>query len=216
MNNNYKLTLAISTAVFYLFFASLASANQSLLVNKKAINLSSGNLNWSETVSANPYNILSFAITLQAIGNQDIHNVVVRDILPANLIYKGNLMVNASLNYSGTPASGINIGTMPAGGVAVVAYQAQVAGPENFNYGITTLSNTITVSSDETNNQIDNAAVIVNKSLIYGATDINTGFSDNFFTDSFFLPLALIIIGLWLYFSGRAYKFADWLRSQRI
>lgn len=185
-----------------------------LLVNKKTINLSSGNLYWSETINANPYDILSFAITLQATGGRDIHNIVVRDILPANLIYKGNLTVNASLNYFGNPFSGINIGTIPANGVAVVAYQAQVAGPENFSYGVTTLSNTATVSSDETNNQIDNATVIVNKSLVYGATYINTGFNDNFFTDSFLLPLSFIMIGLWFYFSGRAYKLADWLKSK--
>ncbi|MGD0576850.1 MAG: hypothetical protein ABSA74_02125, partial [Candidatus Staskawiczbacteria bacterium] len=58
-----------------------------LSATKQVINLSSGNLSWQASVNGEPGDILSFAITLQA-ENQDIHNVFVRDTLPANLIYK--------------------------------------------------------------------------------------------------------------------------------
>lgn len=184
----------------------------SLTINKKVINLSSGNLNWSEYVNASPYDTLSFAITLQANGNQDVHNVYIRDILPANLIYKGNLTVNSNLSYAGNPASGINIGTIPAGNIAIVAYQAQVAGSQSFNYGNTTLTNIATITSNETNSQTDSATIFVNRSGIQGATNINTGLTNDLFADSFFLPLMLILLTAWLYFSGRVYKFADWLK----
>ena len=184
----------------------------SLTINKKVINLSSGNLNWSEYINAKPYDVLSFSITIQANGNQDIRNVYLRDMLPTNLIYKGNLTVNANLNYSGNPVSGINIGTISPGNVVVIAYQVQVAGNQNFNYGDTTLTNTVTITSNDTSSQTDSATVFVNNSSIAGATDVSTGSTNNFLTDSFFLPLMIIILSAWLYFSGKAYKFADWLK----
>jgi len=57
------------------------SGNASLSATKQVIDLSSGNLNWYSSVNASPSDILSFSITLQAIGQQ-INNVMVRDILP--------------------------------------------------------------------------------------------------------------------------------------
>ena len=186
--------------------------NGTLTVTKKVINLSSGNLNWQNSVLASPNNILSFAVTLQA-SNQNVNNVIVRDILPANLIYKGNLTVNTSTSYSGDITSGINIGTISAGQIVVVAYQAQVANSTNFAYGTTTLTNNATISS-QNGTQTSTATVIVNRSQVYGASSVSTGLTNNFLTDSFFLPLLLIILGLWLYFSGLVYGFADWLKKK--
>ncbi len=189
--------------------------NGSLSITKQVINLSSGNLAWQSSVNAKPGDVLSFAITLQATGGQEIDNVFVRDNLPADLIYKGNMTVNASQNYSGNPASGINIGTIPAGGIEVIAYQAQVAPAANFIYGTTTLSNNATITSTEAGTQTASASVFVNNSLVYGAaTSVSTGLTNNPITDSFFLPMILIIFGSWFYFSGNVYKFSDWLGSR--
>lgn len=189
--------------------------NGILTTNKQVINLSTGNLNWQTSVNAKPGDILSFAITMQA-GNQDIHNVVVHDNLPANLIYKGNLTVNATTNYSGNPSAGINIGTIPANGVEIVSYQVQVAQSTNFIYGSTTLSNSATITSTESGTQTARSTVIVNTTTAaapmtyYGPTYISTGLTNNPVTDSFFLPILLIILGSWFYFSGNVYKFSDW------
>jgi len=196
------------------YTSSSGSSNSVLLVSKKVINLTSGNLNWSTSVSAAPYNVLSFAITLQATGNQDVHNVYVRDVLPTNLVYKGNMMVNAALNYGGDPMSGINIGTIPAGGITVIAYQVQVAGSNSLPLGSSVLTNSATISSNESGSQTVSSSVFVNNSAIYGATDIATGLTNNFMTESFFLPMFFIVLGSWFYFSGRAYKFADWLGAR--
>ena len=188
-----------------------------LSVTKQVINLSSGNLNWSLSASANPGDILSFAVTLQAIG-QNVDNIIVRDILPANLIYRGNLSVNTNSNYGGDITSGVNIGTIYAGQPVIVSYQVQVAPSANFGYGTTTLTNNATITSSESGPQTASATVLVTKSLVYGAStdsgpsSVSTGLTNNFLTDSFFLPLLLIIAGLWLYFSGAVDKFADWLQ----
>ncbi|MCX6720001.1 MAG: hypothetical protein NTV36_02730 [Candidatus Staskawiczbacteria bacterium] len=189
--------------------------NGSLIVTKKVINLTSGNLNWQPSVNANPGDILSFAITLQA-SNHDIHNVFVQDTLSPSLIFRGNLTINAGLNTSVNPATGINLGTIPAGGIQVIAYQAQVT-PANANYGSTVLTNNVTVTSSETGSQTASSSVIMNYSYVppvYGPTIIATGLTNDPIKDSFFLPILLIMLGSWLYFSGRIYLFADWLDAK--
>lgn len=198
------------------YTSNSGSGNNMLLVSKKVINLTSGNLNWQPSVNANPSDVLSFAITLQATGNQDVHNVVVRDILPANLLYKGNMTVNANLNYGGDPITGINVGTITAGGIVVVAYQAQVAGYSVLPYGSSVLTNTATITSNETGSQTVSSSVLINNSLVYAATTISTGMTNRFLTESFFLPMLLIVLGSWIYFSGKAYRFADWLKARGI
>ncbi len=183
-----------------------------LSISKKVINLTSGNLNWQPSANANPGDILSFAVTMQA-GSYDVHNVVVTDLLPANLIYNGNLTVNASLNY-GNPANGITIGTVPANGVAIVSFQAKVAPASSFSYGNTTIINTATVASNETGSQTVSSSVLLNSSSVAGATIIDTGITNNPVKDSFLFPIALIILMSWLYFTGRIYRFADWLGAR--
>ena len=186
-----------------------------LSVTKQVINLTSGNLNWQASVNGNPGDILSFAITIQSNANHDIHNVFVRDILPANLIYKGNLTVNAALNSSGNPQNGINIGTISSGGIQVITYQAQVASTANIPAGTSTASNSATITSTEGGTQTAAASVIINNPLVLGAaTTVSTGLTNNPVTDSFFLPVMLIILGSYLYFSGKIYVFADWLEEK--
>ncbi len=141
-----------------------------------------------------------------------MYNVVVRDILPANLIYRGNLTVNTNQNYSGDIRSGINIGTVYANQPVVVAYQAQVASAENFNFGSNLITNTATITSTNGLSQSSNSTVTVNRSLVYGASNVATGLTNNLLADSFFLPLLMLVLSAWLYFSGRVYKFADWLK----
>lgn len=182
-----------------------------LTVNKSAINFSSGGLNWSTSQNASPSDVLGFAIALQA-GNQDIHNVFVRDSMPSGLIYQNNFTITGSSNYTGNDiASGITINTIPANQIVIIGYQAQVASFSNFSYGVSTLNNNITATSNETGTITDSAIIYVNKSSAAGATDLPTGVTNKFFTDSFFLPLLLIFLGSWFYFTGRAYKFADWI-----
>jgi hypothetical protein len=212
VTNSYSLSNSDSMTVYVNYNNGNNYGNGSLSTTKQVINLTSRNLNWSGSVNANPSDILSFAITLQANG-QDVHNVIVRDILPANLIYKGNLTVNASLNYGGNPSTGINIGTIPANGVEIIAYQAQVAPASSFSYGTTNLNNSATITSTESGTQTAYATAVVNNSLVYGASTVSTGLTNNFLTDSFLLPLLLIVFAAWFYFSGEIYVFADKIKS---
>lgn len=186
-----------------------------LTVSKKVINLTSGNLGWSESINAKPSDILSFSITLQT--DTDLTNVVVKDILPSNFIYNNNLLINASRNYSENLLNGINIGSIKAGEVAIISYQAKVAIPAN-NFGTTTLNVGTIVDTDQTNEVTDSTVILVNNSQVSGVstvspTDLSTGQTNNLFVDSFFFPMLLITFGAWFYFSGRVYSFADWLNK---
>ena len=49
---------------------------------------------------------------------------------------------------------------------------------------------------------------------VLGASTVSTGLTNNFLADSFFLPLLLIIAGLWLYFSGTLYTVVDKIKAK--
>ncbi len=187
--------------------------SSSLSVTKRVINLTSGSSSWQSSVSARPSDMLSFAIILQANG-RDFHEVNVRDVLPSNLIYKGNMTVNGSLVFSGNSMPSVGIGTILSGQVAIVSYQAQIAPAVSFAYGITTINNGATVTSAQAGTQTALASVTVNKSLVSGASIIATGLTNNFLTESFFLPLLIIVLGLWFGFSGQAILWADKLKAR--
>jgi hypothetical protein len=224
--NNNNQTSYICTLTATNIFGLSASDNMTVFINynnigtltvtKKVINLTAGNLNWQSSVAANPGDVLAFAIILQA-GNQDIHNVIVRDTFPAYLSYADNMTVNANLNYGGTPMSGINIGTISANGIQIISYQAKVASSATLPYGISTLSNNATITSTEAGTQTAVATVLASNTYVAGAnynpTSLPTGLTNDPVKDSFFLPLFLIILGMWFYFSGKIYIFADWVKS---
>jgi hypothetical protein len=217
---HFRAVAQVSGSTVYgqdMTFSTSGSGNYygaaSLSVTKEVINLSSGVQNWQASVNGYPGDVLGFAIILRA-GPQDVHNVFVRDAIPANLIYSGNLTLNGGPSNIGNPSTGINIALIPANGVDVIGYQVQIASVSNFIYGTTTLSNSATVTSNEAGSQIASASVIVNNQQVLGATTVSTGLTNNPITDSFFLPMLLIILMAWLYFSGRVYKFSDWLKTK--
>jgi uncharacterized repeat protein (TIGR01451 family) len=200
----------------------------SLTVSKTVKNLSNGSGFASSTYAA-PGDMVMFMITLPATGGQDVQNVFVRDSFPSNLIYKNQLVVactsnngnnsncnNNNYNYSGDITSGINLGTVYAGQTVTITYQAQLAPAQNFSYGATTLNNSVSVTSSGTGyNPTSNASVIVTRSAVYGASTISTGLTNNFWVDSFFLPLLITLILLWIWKSGMLFGIEKWLFNQK-
>jgi len=199
-------------------------SNQNLLtITKTARNMTSGNTGFSTTIYANPSDTLMFLITIQATGNQDVQNVVVRDYLANNLIYKNQLIVSGATNYTGSYnygggdiTSGINLGTIPSGQTITITYQTQVAGSQNFAYGTTTLTNSVSVtSSNSTNNPTSNASVIVTRTAVYGASSISTGLTNNIWLDSFFLPLLAALVGIMMLRSGMFLGVEKWADNNK-
>jgi hypothetical protein len=166
-------------------------------------------------------------ITLQATGNQASQNVFVRDTLPANLIYNNQLVVacsggtnnynncGANYNYSGSIVSGIGLNTIYAGQTVTITYQAQLAPAANFAYGTTTLNNNVYVTSSNSSSPSASASVIVTRSTVLGASTVSTGLTNNFWVDSFFLPLMLALIGIWMWKSGMFFGIEKWMENRK-
>ncbi len=190
------------------------TTDSTLTINKTVRNLTTGS-GFASSVSANPLDMLMFMITLKTSGNQSAGNAYVKDYLPNNLIYKGQLVVSGA-NYTGDINSGINIGSFSSNQTVTITYQAQVASAQNFSYGTTTLNNSVSVTGSNSNyNPISNASVFVTRSGVYGASTISTGLTNNFWIDSFFLPLALVLLIVWMWRAGIFFGIEKWLDNKK-
>ena len=200
-----------------------------LTVAKTVKNLTTGS-GFSTSTYASPSDMLMFMITLRATGNQDVQNVFVRDTLPSDLIYNNQLIVactgnnsncnNNNYNYSGSITSGISLNTIYAGQTVTITYQAQVASAQNFSYGTTTVNNNVSVTSSTYGyTPTASATVFVTRSTVLGAvlgaSTVSTGLTNNFWVDSFFLPLLITLIGLWMWRSGMFYGIEKWLDNKK-
>lgn len=196
-----------------------SSLGSTLTVGKTVRNLTSGNTGWSSTVYASPLDVLMFMITVQNTGSQNINNVFVRDIFPSNLIYRNQLIVSGSNNYnnSGDIVSGINLGTISGGQTVTITYQAQLASAQNFSFGTSNLTNSVSVSSSDSGyNPTSNASIVVTRTAVLGATLISTGLTNNILTDSFILPLMIALLGLWMFKAGAFGGVEKWLSQKKL
>lgn len=200
---------------------SCGTTNGSLTVNKTVRNITNGNA-FSTSTYANPSDMLMFMITLRA-TNGDVQNIIVRDHLPYNLIYKNQLVVACTTNncgsnynnYSADISSGINIGTINAGQTVTITYQTQVASAEIFPYGTTTLNNSATATGSQGGTTpMSTALVYVTKNAVLGASSVSTGLTNNFLTDSFIFPLIMLLGGILMWKSGMLLGIEIWLAKK--
>ena len=204
------------------YIGTCGNTTSNLTVTKTVRNLTIGT-GFSSSTYASPSDALMFLITLQATGNQSAQNVFVRDILPANLIYNNQLVIacsggsNCTNNYnnSGSIAYGINLSTIYPGQTITISYQAQVAGVANFVYGVTTLNNSVSATSSNAGSVNATASVIVTRSGVLGASTISTGLTNNFWVDSFFLPLIITLIVIWMWRSGMFFGIEKWVGNKK-
>jgi uncharacterized repeat protein (TIGR01451 family) len=185
-----------------------------VIVNKTARNLTKGS-GFSTSVYASPSDVLMFMITLQNTGNQTITNAYIRDTFPNNLIYNNQLVVSGS-SYTGDIPYGITINTISPNQTVTITYQAKVAPIQNFGYGTTTLTNSVSVSgSNLTYNPTSSASISVTRSGVYGATIVSTGLTNNLWVDSFLLPALAVLLGVWLWKSGMFFGIEKWIENKR-
>jgi uncharacterized repeat protein (TIGR01451 family) len=201
--------------------------NGYLTMTKTVKNLTTSS-GFANSVYASPSDMLMFMITLQASGNQNVQNVVVRDNLPANLSFNSQLVVACSstgsysgncsggnYNYSGNISTGINLNTIYAGQTVTITYQVQLAQAQNFSYGTTTLTNSAYATSSNGTSPNASAQVMVTRTAVYGASSISTGLTNNFLVDSFFLPMLLAIMGILMWRSGAFFGVEKWMDDKK-
>jgi hypothetical protein len=198
--------------------------NTNLSVTKTVKNITTG-YGFTSSVNANPSDMLMFMITLRA-SNYDAQYVTVRDVLPSNLIYNNQLVVacaganlatcSTGYNGSGNITSGINIGTIYNGQTVTITYQAQVAPVTNFSYGSTTLTNTSNITASNASSiPSASASVVVSRSGVLGASTVSTGLTNNFWLDSFFLPLIIGLLIAWMWKAGLFFWAEKWFDSKK-
>jgi uncharacterized repeat protein (TIGR01451 family) len=190
--------------------------NQPLTVAKTVENLSTGVLNYTSSVAAKPGDILQFRIIVSNNNSntQYANNVTVRDVFPNNLTYNNSLTLDGTPN-AGNIISGLNVGSLSYGQSHTITYQAQVAQAGNFSIGaLTTLTNSVTATADNGMSGNASASVQVTRSGVLGATTVSTGLTNNFWADSFFLPLLMGLIGIWLWRNG-AFGLVRWFDSKK-
>jgi len=176
-------------------------------VNKLVRNLSDGT-SWLDSVSADPGETLSFSIQITA-GSSYVSNVIVKDTLPDKIKSYGNLKIDG-VSSGGDIFAGLNIGDLSSGQTKTITFDAGVLAANNFGYGETQLVNSV-LTYNAYYSVSDTAKVVVTKSAVAGAaTGVSTGITDNIFLDSFFLPLLITLILIWL-FKSRIILFEEWL-----
>ena len=188
------------------FTTTCLPASGTLTADKLVRNLSDGTA-WLNSVSADPTEIISFRIQVKA-EDSSLENVIVKDTLPEKVIYRGNLKID-NISSGGDITSGLNVGNLAAGQIKIITFDVQVAASNQFAFGQTKLINSA-LASTTTASDSDTAEIIVSKTAVAGvATGVSTGWANNLFLDTFFLPLVIALISIWL-LKSHIFKFEEW------
>ena len=134
-----------------------APESPGLNVDKTVRNITD-NTGFQTSVSAGPLDEIEFKITIQSIGTTTAQNITVKDALPAGLNYEGDLKINGSA-WGGSIISGLNIGNLSPGVSKTITFKAQINSETDFDYGTTTLVNTVSVGADTLSKVYDSAVV---------------------------------------------------------
>jgi hypothetical protein len=210
-NKDFKITCynssGFSIAEIEIVVTSIPT---SLQVNKLVQNVSQGSA-YLDVVSANPGERVSFLIQV-TVGSTGLQSIIVKDTLPSKIIYLGNLKID-NVSYSGDITSGLNIGDLSSNQTKTLTFDASIVDSTQFGIGTTTLINTVLVYNSLFAAS-DTAKVLVYKATGAGPTNVPTGLSNNFFLDSFFLPLAIAFLIIWI-FKSHIVNFEEWLDSKK-
>lgn len=153
-----------------------SSGTQNMSVNKLGRNLSD-NTAYGEITVSDPGEVIEFNIFITATGTGALNDVIVKDILPADMSQYGSLKIDNVL-VEGDILAGLNIGALNPQQTKTITFQAVVAPAANFAFGTTSLINTVLVYNTGVS-RTDTASVNVIKTQVLGATDVPTGVLDS-------------------------------------
>lgn len=120
-----------------------------LVITKTGRNISKGEVQIKNTVNAAPNDTLEFFINVRSTAGVVLNNVIIRDVLPANLQYINNTTsINNNATLDGIVAGGINVGTLNPGQEVTIRFNAVVRPQEYFAKGVTPLTNIAYTKAD--------------------------------------------------------------------
>lgn len=178
-------------------------------IEKTGRNLSQNVGEWTHIIPAKAGDVILFKIVITGSNNYDSNNVIVKDVLPANLTYRGNLLVNNTPIVGGTGnlfSSGLNLGNLSPNQTKVITFEAQVSASAPSSAQLKNVSTVYNGNSSAS----DNAVVCLSsKKIISIPTYISTGITDNFLLDSFVIPLVISLFLIFL-FKSKIIRFEEW------
>ncbi len=143
-----------------------------LTIAKTVKNVTDGT-NWTSSVNANPGERVSYKIDIYSNGQTAAQSVILKDTLPSNMTYGGNLYIDGVYSsYSASAlASGISLGTINAGSSKSVVFDADLYADNYFSVDNTLLTNyAYALASNVSQKQSPVAQVNVQKTVITSAT----------------------------------------------
>jgi hypothetical protein len=152
---------------------------------------------WLNSITVSPGEVVSFSIKVTA-GDKNLNGVDVRDILPNNIEYLGNLKVDGN-PFSGSIIESVNIGSISRRESKTVTFDAKVYQREYFVIGTTSLTNTVRVTAE--NNVITDIATLnVIKGEVAGPpTTVPTGITGKPLLDYILLPILFTLLAFLLF-----------------
>lgn len=174
-----------------ILFAGLASAQDvGLRVEKSVKNITRGDDVWYSAINASSTNILMFRIRVSSTGSKEAADVRVRDILPQNIIYQGNLKIDGVSDSRNIAADNVDIGDLPSGQGKTITFLAKVGS----NVATTTLINTALAYNEQVSETTTTKIFITGK----GPTQVSTGVTLTIL-ESFLFPLLIAFVVVWLF-----------------
>ncbi len=142
---------------------SPAPTTPSLGISKLVRDITTGGA-LADMVAANPNDTVEFAINITSSGTATVRNAIIRDSLPFGLSYlSGTTAIDGVTTSDGIISAGISLGDIVQGRTLTVRFRAQVLSESAFSVGTSILTNTATVTSDNTSPVSDTAFVSITK-----------------------------------------------------
>ena len=181
---------------------------------------------WYSQLRVQSGDFLKFRLTINSTGDVVLQDITVNVKLPANIFYKGNLIVK-DIAYAGDITRGsINVGNLLPGDSKIITFEAEVGPSENFYLGENVLASQASAFSTDFSGQascniVVNGTGVVkpstggtgNNGAVNGATNVATGISDSIF-QSLLLPFIAAGLLVWL-FQSRLLGLEQWAQARR-
>ena len=106
---------------------------------------------YKKNIIAQPEDTIDFLVVVASSADEQVDNIVLDNILPNGIEYKGNLKING-IPFTGNVLTGLGLGNLPSNESKHVTFEAKVADKEEFDTGTTYLSNVskLTYEGDQT------------------------------------------------------------------
>lgn len=170
--------------------------NDGVKLKVLAKNLSRKTTVWQKTVSASSSEEIILKIEITSHSNFILENIMVKNSLPAKMIYQGNLKIDNLSDNRDLTKQAINIGSLKPGQTRIITFQAKIAPAKDFSYGTTELVNAVLVYNVKLT-KTGTSKILVTK--INGSTKVKTGLSDISFLNSILFPLIVTLLIIWAF-----------------